>query len=111
MRKRPWVFATRSTRPRLAYVTVFGAEVEALAFEGPTPDAPVLSRRWRTALGTAAAVVELLPPEHAGKAVLTGSGELYRGDSRELAEMITHNHLQFHEGRIGGALPQVVGPA
>ena len=85
------------------------SEVEALAFDGPPPDAAVLSQRWRTALGTAQEMVELLPPDHAGEAVLTLSGELYRGSPRELVEALDQRRMQFHAGRIGGALPRIVG--
>jgi hypothetical protein len=84
------------------------SEVEALDFEGPPPDASALSRRWRTALETATAVVDRLPPAQAGEAVLTPAGELYLGDPRELSETLAQGGLQFHAGRIGGALPRII---
>jgi hypothetical protein len=59
-------------------------------------------------LEAAAAVVDLLPPEHAGEAVLTPAGELYRAGPQELSETLTQGGLQFHAGRIGGALPRIV---
>ncbi len=85
------------------------AEVEALDFDGPPPDASALSREWQTALGTAAEVIERLPPAHAGEAVLTQAGDLYLGSAQELAEALAQGRVQFHAGRIGGALPRVNG--
>ncbi len=85
------------------------AEIEALAFDGPPPAASELSQRWRTALGTAGEVIALLPPAQAGEAVLTLAGELFQGTPTALAEAVDAQHLLFHPGRIGGALPRIVG--
>jgi hypothetical protein len=82
------------------------AEVAALAFEGTAPAAADLSQRWHAALGAARAIVDALPPEEAGNAVLTVDGRLYRSGPAELAVDASAGRLQFHAGRIGGALPQ-----
>ncbi len=82
-------------------------EVEALAFEGPPPDATALSREWKTALQGAEEVVALLPPAHAGEAILSRAGELFRGNPLELAEALAQQGVQFHAGRIGGAWPRI----
>ena len=83
------------------------AEVAALAFDGPTPDAAALSTRWHLALQTAGSVVRQLPVEHLGEAVLDSAGRLFRGDPDELGRQLREEPLVFHAGRIGGALPHV----
>src|ERR1051325_1815271 len=55
------------------------AEIAALAFDGPAPDAAELSHQWHAALEDAAQIVALLPYQHVGQCVLRG-GELFRGD-------------------------------
>ena len=84
------------------------SEVHTLDFAGPPPDAAALSGRWRTALERATAVVERLPASHAGEAVLTLGGELYQGEPQDVAEALAQRRVQFHAGRIGGALPRIV---
>jgi hypothetical protein len=46
------------------------AEIEALSFSTPPPDAAELSRRWHSMLDEARALISVLPPECAGTAVL-----------------------------------------
>ena len=82
-------------------------EVAALMFAQAAPDAADLARRWQEALEVAAETVALLPREHVGKAVLTVSGELFRGRRTDLERAMTNGSLTFHSGRIGGALPSV----
>lgn len=83
------------------------AEIDALAFEGPSPSARELSRHWHAALDDARAVVASLPVERAGMAVLDRSGTLFRGTPDELQDNLKSGTLQFHEGRIRGAWPRV----
>lgn len=83
------------------------AEVEALAFEGPPPDAGLLSQRWHRAVDEARALLSELPVEQAGKAVLRAGGELYRGDLAALVSDLRAGTLAFHEGSIRGAFPTV----
>lgn len=85
-------------------------EVGSLAFEGPTPDAADLSRRWRALLGAAREVVAQLPAEESGKCVLDQEGRLFRGDVPALREALVSGTILFHSGRIRGALPRIVAP-
>ncbi len=85
-------------------------EVRQLAFSSGPPDPGVLSRHWKRVLEVAAAVVERLPPEHAGKAVLSATGELCRASPEELPALLSTGSLVFHEGRIRGALPEIARP-
>lgn len=84
-------------------------EVATLAFDGPAPDAADLSRHWRGALETARAIVETLPADHVGEAVLTVGGQLFRGQAADLERSLSRGEVIFHAGRVGGALPQVKG--
>ena len=51
----------------------------------------------------------LLPPEEVGKAVLTKTGSLFNGSDEQLSAAIEAGDVVFHEGRICGAWPQIVG--
>lgn len=82
-------------------------EISALAFDGAAPTAADLSRRWHASLRSARGVIEHLPVEHVGQAVLTADGDLFRGTVSELVDALARNLLRFHPGRIGGALPQL----
>ena len=84
-------------------------ELASLAFDGPVPSASDLSRRWRDALARADAVIEQLPVEHAGEAVLSPEATLFTGDAAALAEARAADRLRFHRGRLGGALPRLKG--
>jgi hypothetical protein len=84
------------------------AEIEALAFDGPAPDAVALGRRWHHMQETAEATIALLPTEHVGQAVLSTDGPLFHGDVSQLREAIAAGGLHFHPGRIGGTLPRIV---
>lgn len=85
------------------------AELASLAFDGAAPDAGELSRTWRLVLAQAREVVSLLPREEAGRAVLGADGRPFRGGVDELREVLLARRLTFHEGRIRGAFPRVVG--
>jgi hypothetical protein len=84
------------------------AEFAGLAFEDEPPDPAELSRRWHQALDLARDVVGLLPPEEAGKAVLTKDAALFRGDPSALRAALDGRVLAFHEGTIRGAFPRIV---
>lgn len=83
-------------------------ELAGLAFEATPPDPAVLLRRWREALRSAREIVGRLPPREAGRAVLTAEGDLFRGNTTDLAEALASGTLLFHEGAIKGAFPQIV---
>jgi hypothetical protein len=83
------------------------AEIDQLAFEGPTPRAADLSRRWHDAIDEAREIVRLLPPEHVGKCVLDGDGQLEKAPPASLARELASGHVSFHEGRIKGAFPEI----
>ena len=80
-------------------------EVAELDFAGPHPDAAELSRRWHVILDEARRVVEVLPADAVGCCVLGGDLEPCRLDSPALEAAVAAGQLQFHPGRIGGALP------
>lgn len=84
------------------------AELDSLDFGGAPSDAAALSREWHHILETARAVVPRLPVEHVGCAVITSSGDLYRGAPDELDRALAASGLAFHRGRIKGALPVIV---
>lgn len=84
------------------------AELRGLDFSGEPPDAAELSRMWRARLDEANRVVAMLPPEQAGRAVLDGSGRLFRGGIVQLQEAVANDALAYHEGSIRGAFPRLV---
>jgi hypothetical protein len=81
------------------------ADLEGLDFDGQPPSAAELSRRWQQVLAAARETVSLLPADMAGRAVVTASGDLFRGDGPAVREAVASGSLVFHEGRIGGAFP------
>ena len=83
------------------------SDVDALAFEGASPDLGALAREWRAMLAAAHEVVALLPPAHAGKLVLSADGGPFDGNATELESALAAGALRFHEGRIRGALPEL----
>jgi len=85
------------------------AEVSALAFDGPPPDAAMLARTWHEALAGADAVITRLPVTHVGELVLTTDGTLFRGDAEAVAHALARDAVMFHAGRIRGALPTLKG--
>lgn len=86
-------------------------EVNQLSFAGEPPDAQRLSRMWHAMLSDAKEIVATLPPAEAGKCVLTASAALFTGSAVEVTEALERGRLVFHEGRIRGALPQIIGLA
>lgn len=82
------------------------AEVAALSFEGPVPDATALSASWRAALEQARETVAMLPSARAGECVLLGD-ELCRLTPAELRGALERDEVRFHAGSIGGAWPSL----
>jgi hypothetical protein len=84
------------------------AEIQALAFSGPVPDAGESSRTWHAMLEEARRIVALLPVEEVGTCVLGIGAEPYRGGAAELRGALQEHAIAFHHGRICGALPRLV---
>jgi hypothetical protein len=82
-------------------------ELAAVQFDGPAPDHATLSLTWRGAVSEARVIVDLLPPEEIGKAVLDATGRPYRGAPETLETELSRGDLQFHAGAIRGAVPVV----
>ena len=82
-------------------------EIDALAFDGPSPDAVELSHQWHAALEDAAQIIALLPYEDVGQCVLRGE-DLFRGDGAALREALAHGEIRFHAGSIRGAFPRII---
>lgn len=83
-------------------------EFEAAIINSAEYDVGALSRQWHDMVWRARETVRLLPAEDVGKAVMTRSGELFRGDDAALKTALAADELVFHEGVIGGAWPRVL---
>jgi hypothetical protein len=81
------------------------AEISALSFEGPTPDASQLSRDWRAMLEQARQIIEKLPADQAGRCVLDQHGELLRVSPTELHKSLQAGRVRFHPGSLRGSFP------
>ena len=81
------------------------ADLDALDFDGPAPDAAKLSQQWHAAVAAARRVIALLPPKSAGSCVLDGELGLARYDEASLVEGLRDGRVSFHPGRIRGAFP------
>ena len=86
-------------------------EVRELSFAGEPPDPAVLSRRWHRMYESAKRLVELLPPDSAGKCVLGQDRALYREDALALVEALGRDEIVFHAGSIRGAFPTILDDA
>src|SRR6266545_2834151 len=64
------------------------AEVGQLAFAGPIPDTAGLATRWGEMLREAEVIIDELPPNQVGRAVLDERGKLFRGTIAELADAL-----------------------
>jgi hypothetical protein len=82
-------------------------EVATLSFDGPSPDAGDLSRRWKVQLAAARDTIAALPHQEAGKCVLDRAGMLFREPVATLGDALAQGGLQFHPGSIRGAFPQI----
>jgi hypothetical protein len=85
------------------------AEVGQLAFDGAGPDAAELAVRWGEMVREAETIIEQLPPEQVGRAVLGRDGALFCGTVQELEQELAQGAIWFHAGAIRGALPQIIG--
>lgn len=83
------------------------AEIDTLDFEGPPPNAKIVGAGWHEILHTARRIIELLPPEEAGKCVATPTHHLFRGGTEHLEQALRDQQIVFHEGQIGGSWPAV----
>lgn len=72
-------------------------------------DVAMLSRTWHEMIEAARQTIAILPPDQAGKAVLNKDGSLFTGSDAELSAALAAGEVVFHEGRICGAWPQIVG--
>ena len=82
-------------------------ELNELAFEQSAPDARALGVQWHRALAEAQAIVEALPPEQAGTAVLTRAGDFYRQPPEVLPADLQAQAVVFHVGCIRGVWPAI----
>jgi hypothetical protein len=78
-----------------------------IQWQGEPPDFIEMKTRWRTAVSQAREMIELLPPDHVGRAVLDGEGRIFHGDLQNLQREWQEHRLRFHSGYIGGAWPQL----
>jgi hypothetical protein len=81
------------------------AELDELAFDGSAPDARVLGAKWHRMLSEAQIIVEALPSNESGEAVLDRQGVPYRKGPEALPADLQEHTIVFHEGRIGGVWP------
>ena len=102
-------FSPAAILEEAARVSRYSAEeLTGLDFEGPPPNPQELSLRWRNVLAIARQVVDILPPDQAGRAVLDQSGAPFRGDIEALREALRAGGLLFHPGTIRGAWPRLI---
>ncbi len=84
------------------------AEYDTLEFEGGKPDFQLLLKKWKEILRIAVEIVEVLPPEEAGKCVLGKDRFLYTYDTiGGLRRSLDSKLLRFRGGCIGGVLPDI----
>ena len=83
------------------------AELDELAFDGAPPDARALGQRWHHALSEAQAIVDLLPEQRTGTALLDASSHLYRGSPAHLNIDLAEKRVLFHPGAIRGIWPAI----
>jgi hypothetical protein len=83
-------------------------EYESILIDGVPPDPKVLGIAWRAALREAHEIIEILPHQLVGTAVLTKPGEPWRGTPEELQTALTRDELIFHPPAVGGCWPRIV---
>lgn len=72
-------------------------------------DAAELCRFWHETVDQTRKALVSFPRNEVGKAVMTRSGELFRGDDAALKAALAADEIVFHEGVIGGAWPRIIG--
>jgi len=83
-------------------------EVAELEFAGEPPDAGKLGRAWHRMLDVARETISLLPPDQAGRCVLDRDAGLARLAPEALVAALKADRVEFHAGRIRGALPRLL---
>lgn len=83
------------------------ADLDALPFDGPRPVAADLAQRWHAMLADAERIIDALPADRAGEAVLDVNGHLLSGNIAALLDAVQAGRVTFHGGRLGGAWPTV----
>lgn len=78
-----------------------------LEWQGSAPDPIEFKTEWREALACAAEMLQVLPLETLGMAVLDATGAPFRGDLASLKIALERDELRFHAGYIGGAWPTI----
>lgn len=84
-------------------------EIDAKIIPVGAYDAAELCRFWREEVERTRDALEGFPREKAGMCVLDKAGKPYRGAAAELSAALAAGEVVFHEGRICGAWPQIVG--
>ena len=82
-------------------------EWNQLEWQGVAPDPIEFKTQWRVALADAWRIIEILPLETLGMAILNDNGSPFRGDSSALKSALKRDELRFHSGFIGGAWPML----
>lgn len=82
-------------------------EVSSLRFDGETPSAAALSRRWHAAIRQAREIVEVLPADRVGTCVQDERHALYTRGVGELVRAVNERRLAFRSGSLRGAFPTV----
>lgn len=80
-------------------------EWQQLEWQGAAPDPIEFKTQWRKALASAPEIIEILPLETLGLAVLDAAGAPFRGDVAALQAALERDELRFHAGYVGGAWP------
>lgn len=83
------------------------AELERLDYQGPVPSSAALSARWHEAIASGRELVRILPSDEVGKCVLASDGNPLTVAPPALAAALAAGGVRFHEGRIGGAFPEL----
>lgn len=82
-------------------------EVETLDFEGPAPNAAMLSLQWHRAIAEAREIVRALPSAQIGRCVVDRQGHLEKASPEALPGELKAERVAFHEGRVRGAFPEI----
>ena len=84
-------------------------EVDIAVTTGERIDVAAVSRKWHDLIECARSMIAILPPSEMGKAVLRKDGKPFNGTETELRAALAAGEVVFHEGRICGAWPRIIG--
>ncbi len=84
-------------------------EIDDCIIPGGAYDAGELCRFWHEEVDRAREAVAFFPRDRAGMCVLDHEGNPYKGSPLNLPGAVASGEVVFHEGRICGAWPQIVG--